>query len=191
MKKFNGGKIADFLKKYWAGILIIILLIAVATSSVEIYKEEVLNIDPSIEYVEQKTVFLSSEKIDTLNPVISQSEDTYYLSKLIYSSLFNFDENLNAVPELASEYKVDTEKAYIEITLKKGVKWHDGSSLTASDVAFTVSAMRAAGSKCPYYSKIKKINSAFAEISGSFCIASAELPFSSFGNCIFIEEFLN
>ena len=111
MKKNNGGKITDFLKKYWAGILIIILLIAVVTSSVEIYKEEVLNIDPSIEYVEQKTVFLSSEKIDTLNPVISQSEDTYYLSKLIYSSLFNFDENLNAVPELASEYKVDTEQA--------------------------------------------------------------------------------
>ena len=162
MKKINGDKITDFLKNYWAGILIIILVIAVVTSSVEIYKEEVLNIDPSIEYVEQKTVFLSSGKIDTLNPVISQSEDTYYLSKLIYSSLFNFDENLNAVPELASEYKVDTEKAYIEITLKKGVKWHDGSSLTASDVAFTVSAMRSAGSKCPYYNKIKKINSAFA-----------------------------
>ena len=162
MKKINADKITDFLKNYWAGILIIILVIAVVTSSVEIYKEEVLNIDPSIEYVEQKTVFLSSEKIDTLNPVISQSEDTYYLSKLIYSSLFNFDENLNAVPELASEYKVDTEKAYIEITLKKGVKWHDGSSLTASDVAFTVSAMRSAGSKCPYYNKIKKINSAFA-----------------------------
>lgn len=162
MKKINADKITDFLKNYWAGILIIILVIAVVTSSVEIYKEEVLNIDPSIEYVEQKTVFLSSGKIDTLNPVISQSEDTYYLSKLIYSSLFNFDENLNAVPELASEYKVDTEKAYIEITLKKGVKWHDGRSLTASDVAFTVSAMRAAGSKCPYYNKIKKINSAFA-----------------------------
>ena len=162
MKKINADKITDFLKNYWAGILIIILVIAVVTSSVEIYKEEVLNIDPSIEYVEQKTVFLSSGKIDTLNPAISQSEDTYYLSKLIYSSLFNFDENLNAVPELASEYKVDTEKAYIEITLKKGVKWHDGSSLTASDVAFTVSAMRSAGSKCPYYNKIKKINSAFA-----------------------------
>lgn len=162
MKIINRDKITDFLKNYWAGILIIILVIAVVTSSVEIYKEEVLNIDPSIEYVEQKTVFLSSGKIDTLNPVISQSEDTYYLSKLIYSSLFNFDENLNAVPELASEYKVDTEKAYIEITLKKGVKWHDGSSLTASDVAFTVSAMRSAGSKCPYYNKIKKINSAFA-----------------------------
>ena len=103
MKKFSGDKIIDYLKKYWIGILIIILVIAVASSSVEIYKEEVLNIDPSIEYAEQKTLYLSSEKIDTLNPIVSQSEDVYYISKLLYSSLFNFDENLNTVPELAEK----------------------------------------------------------------------------------------
>lgn len=163
MKKFSGGKIADFLKKYWMGVLIIILVIAVASSSVEIYREEVLNIDPSVEYMEQNTLFLSSEEIDTLNPVISQSKDTYYLSKLIYSSLFNYDENLSAIPELAAEYTINTEKAYIEITLKKGVKWHNGKNLTASDVAFTVRTMKSAGSRCPYYNKIRKINSAFAK----------------------------
>lgn len=162
MKNFKDGKIADFLKKYWMGILIIILVIAFTASSIEIYREEVLNIDPSIEYIQQQTLFLSSEKIDTLNPLISQSEDTYFLSKLIYSSLFSFDENLSVVPELVSEYTIDTERAYIEITLKEGIKWHDGRALTASDVAFTVSAIRAAGSKGPYYDKVKKINSAFA-----------------------------
>ena len=161
MKKLNGSKITDFFKRYWMGVVIIILVVAVMASSVEIYREEVLNIDPTIEYIEQKTLFLSAEEIDTLNPVISGSEDTYYLSKLIYSSLFNFDENLNVVPELVSEYEINTEKAYIDITLKKGVKWHNGKTLTANDVAFTVSAMRAAGSACPYYNKIKKINSAF------------------------------
>ena len=161
MKKFSGDKIAGFLKKYWIGILIIILVIAVASSSVEIYREEVLNIDPSIEYVEQKTLYLSSEKIDTLNPIVSQSEDVYYISKLLYSSLFNFDENLNTVPELAEKYTIDTEKAYIEITLKKGVKWHNGNTLKVSDITFTINAMKAAGSSCPYYNKVKKINSAF------------------------------
>ena len=100
MKKLNGSKITDFFKRYWMGVVIIILVVAVMASSVEIYREEVLNIDPTIEYIEQKTLFLSAEEIDTLNPVISGSEDTYYLSKLIYSSLFNFDENLNVVPEL-------------------------------------------------------------------------------------------
>ena len=163
MKRSNGGTISNFFKKYWAGILAFILIIAVILSSVEIYREEVLNIDPDVEYIEQKTLYLSSEEIDTLNPVVSQSEDVYYLSKLIYSSLFTFDENMGIIPDLVSEYSINTDRAYIEITLKKGVKWHDGKKLKAADVAFTVNTMRSAGKSCPYYKKIKKINSAYAK----------------------------
>ena len=129
MKNNNGGKISYFLKKYWAAILALVLVIAVVLSSVEIYREEVLNIDPDIEYEEQKTLYLSSEKIDILNPVISQSEDVYCLSKLIYSSLFTFDENLSIIPDLVSEYSVNTDRAYIEITLREGVKWHQGKTI--------------------------------------------------------------
>ena len=163
MKKNNGGKISNFFKKYWAAILALILTFAVTLSSVEIYREEVLNIDPDIEYEEQNTLYLPSEEIDTLNPVISQSEDVYYLSKLIYSSLFTFDENLGIEPGLVSEYSINTDRAFVEITLKKGVKWHDGKTLKASDVAFTVNTMKAAGKSCPYYDKVKKINSSYAK----------------------------
>ena len=70
-------------------------------------------------------------------------------------------DSLNTVPELAEKYTIDTEKAYIEITLKKGVKWHNGNTLKVSDITFTINAMKAAGSSCPYYNKVKKINSAF------------------------------
>lgn len=161
MKKNNGSKILDFMKKYWIGVVIIILIFAVILSSVEIYKEEVLNIDPSIEYIEQDTLFLSSETIDTLNPVISQSEDVYYISKLIYDGLYDYDENMSVIPRLASEYTINTEKAFIEVTLKDGIKWHNGNNLKASDVVFTINAMKAAGSKCPYYNKISRIHSAF------------------------------
>ena len=161
MKKNNGSKILDFMKKYWIGVVIIILIFAVILSSVEIYKEEVLNIDPSIEYIEQDTLFLSSETIDTLNPVISQSEDVYYISKLIYDGLYDYDENMSVIPRLASEYTINTEKAFIEVTLKDGIKWHNGNNLKASDVVFTINAMKAAGSKCPYYNMISRIHSAF------------------------------
>lgn len=36
MKNNNGGKISYFLKKYWAAILALVLVIAVVLSSVEI-----------------------------------------------------------------------------------------------------------------------------------------------------------
>lgn len=169
-KNRKTGRIAEFFKKYWIGVLAAVLVVAVASSSVEIYKEEVLNIDPDIEYVVQDTIFLPSENIDTLNPVISQSEDVYYISKLIYSSLFTFDENLNVTPELVEEYTVNTDRAYIDITLKEGIKWHNGKTLKATDVAFTINAMKYAGTKCPYYDKVKKINSAFARSTSEITI---------------------
>lgn len=162
MSKLSSRKKIRLLKKIIPVLFAAVLIIAVAVSSVDFYKEEVLNIDPDLEYSEQDTVYLSSERIDTLNPVISQSEDVYYLSKLIYSSLFTYDENLNLKPELTGEYEINTEKAYINITLEEDVMFHDGEELRASDVAFTINAMKAAGTACPYYDKIKKINSAFA-----------------------------
>lgn len=155
-------KTPGYLAKIGSLVLVAVILAAVAFSGVEIYKEEVLHIDPDVEYKEQKTVYLSSERIDTLNPVISNSEDVYYISKLIYSSLFTFDENLGIQPDLVESYEIDTEKAYIEIKLRNDVKWHNGSTLKAEDVSFTINTMKSAGSECPYYSKMSKINSSFA-----------------------------
>ena len=146
-----------FLKKYWIGVVAILLIIAVVLSSVEIYKEEVLNIDPDIEYVEKSALNFCAERIDTLNPLVSQSEDVYYISKLIYDPLFDFDENMGVTPCLVDSYTVNTEKASIKIKLKSGIKWHDGSKLTASDVKFTVDAIKQVGSKSPYYDKASKI----------------------------------
>lgn len=162
MNNKRSKKHYSLLKKIVPALFAAVVIAAVAVSSVDIYKEEVLNIDPDLEYTEQETIYLSSERIDTLNPVISQSEDVYYISKLIYSSLFTYDENLGIKPELVESYEINTEKAYIEVTLKEGILFHDGEELRASDVAFTINTMKAAGSSCPYYDKIRKINSAFA-----------------------------
>ena len=158
----NSSRKRHILLKTMVPLLIVAIIAAyVVTSGVDMYKEEVLHLDPGYVYTEQDTVYLSSERIDTLNPVISDSIDVYYLSQLIYSSLFVFDENLGVKPDLVDTYEINTEKAYIEIKLKKDILFHDGEELTASDVTFTINTMKAAGTSCPYYDKIKKINSAF------------------------------
>lgn len=166
------------LKKYWVILAVAVILLAAVLSSVEIYKEEVLNIDPDIKYEAQNTLYFAAESIDTLNPLLSQSEDTYYLSKLIYNSLFEYDENLSAVPELVESYTVNTERACIELTLKKKVKWHDGKTLKADDVRFTVNAIKAAGSTSPYYAKASKIVA--VNVSGTY---QCSIYFSNNYNC--------
>lgn len=153
------SKAFKFVKKYWLIIVIAIAAVIVALSSVNIYREEVLEIDPDVTYTRQDTLYFASEPIDTLNPIVSVSEDTYYLSKLIYNSLFDYTDDLNVAGELAESFEVNTEKAYVDITLRNGVKWHDGGDLTASDVRFTVNAIKSAGSKSLYYDSVSKIHS--------------------------------
>lgn len=156
--------IFKFLKKFWIPILAVIVIITVVVSSVDIYKEEVLHIDPDVQYEKGDKLYFSSGAMDTLNPIVSQSQDTYYVSKLIYNSLFDYTDEFNVAGELAESYTVDTEKAKIDITLKSGVKWHDGSSLKAGDVRFTVNAIKAYGSKGIYYDKASKIQ--YVQVSG-------------------------
>lgn len=155
----ENSKFSGFLRKYWIPISAAVVLTAVIVSSVGIYKEEVLNIDPDVEYEEGGKLYFAANAIDTLNPVVSKSSDIYYISKLIYDGLFDYTDDFNVACDLADSYKVDAEKAKVEITLKEGIKWHDGSSFTASDVRFTVNAIKSYGSKGVYYEKASKIYS--------------------------------
>ena len=98
--------VAEFLKRTWLLLLVIAIVVAAGISSVEIIKEEVLKIDPDVRYEESKTLYLSCESLDTLNPILSKSEDVFHLSKLIYNSLFDYDETLNVVPELLGGEKM-------------------------------------------------------------------------------------
>lgn len=151
------ANIIVFLKQTWIIILAVLIVVVAGISSVEIYKEEVLKIDPDVEYVESGTLYFSCEGLDTLNPILSKSEDVYHLSKLIYNSLFDFDETLNVVPELVESYTVSTTAGKVSIKLREDVTWQDGSKFTARDVQYTINAIMSAGSKSIYYEKASKI----------------------------------
>ena len=156
--KINMNTILLFLKKTWFIFVIGLILTIGFFTTVEIYKEEILNIDPDVEYKTSGTISLSCEPLDTLNPLLSQSEDIYHLSKLIYNSLFEYDETMNAVPELVSEYTVDRDRGKITLMLKEGITWHDGSKLKASDVSYTINAIKNAGTNSLYYEAASKIS---------------------------------
>ncbi|MFO8101118.1 MAG: ABC transporter substrate-binding protein [Dehalococcoidia bacterium] len=61
----------------------------------------------------------------------------YIRSSFIFDTLIWKDED-GFIPALAEEWNYDeSDNAYI-FTLQESIKWHDGESLTAEDVAFTV-----------------------------------------------------
>ena len=72
-EKRTKNRISEIFSKYWIVLLIVVLLTATIIATVQIYRDEVVDPDSLIEYEYQDTLYIGTEKIDTLNPAISQS----------------------------------------------------------------------------------------------------------------------
>lgn len=114
-------------------------------------------------YKKSSTVNFAISNIRTLNPVVSQDEDTYYISKLIYQSLFSLDENLIPQNDLASDYTIGKNGKSVTIKLDSKARFSDGEKVTASDVVFSINAYKQAGDKSIYGDYVSCIAAAAAK----------------------------
>lgn len=149
--------------------LIILALLIVAASGCELNKEnldnaaeeeeteEVVNYTPE----EGGEIILPLTNFSTLNPLMTENSSYYYFSKLIFESLFEFDDNLNVKEQLVKNYSISDNGRTIEISLKDNVFWHDGEPLKSGDIEFTVNTIKYANTDSTY----KKM---FTDAVGSF-----------------------
>ena len=77
-----------------------------------------------------------------INPVIAKSDSDRDLAQLIYSGLLRATPLGALVPDLAKSYTVSPDGLTYTFTLKDGLVWHDGVTLTSADVAFTIDKVR-------------------------------------------------
>ena len=68
-----------------------------------------------------------------------------------------FDENYNLQPKLVDSYNISSNNKSIDITLKDNIKWHNGQSLTASDVKYTYDLIKK-NTDSSYYSLVSNIS---------------------------------
>ncbi len=80
---------------------------------------------------------LSSSTADTLDPAKGALSTDYVRHYMLYSGLTRYDSNLRAQPALAKEIVTDDRLTW-QIRLHSGVHFHDGSPLTADDVAYSL-----------------------------------------------------
>lgn len=88
-----------------------------------------------------------------INPLLSQSDADRDLVKLIYSGLLKYNPEGKLVPDLAKSYELSGDELNYTIYLKENALWHDGTSLTADDVIFTVQIAQNAD-----YGSLQRIN---------------------------------
>ena len=57
---------------------------------------------------------------------------------MIYDTLFGLDENFNVKPQMVDTYTVSSNKMVYTFTLRSGLKWHDGTSVTSKDCVASI-----------------------------------------------------
>lgn len=75
------------------------------------------------------------------NPIYSDSVYDSWVAGLVFEGLISNDEQGNPTPLIAKEWKVSEDGKTYTFTLNQGVKFSDGTELTAEDVAFTYTAI--------------------------------------------------
>lgn len=86
------------------------------------------------------------------NPLYASGSVDGAVSKLVFSSLFEYDRYNNLVGDLATHYSVDEEGMVYTVYLRDDVLWHDGERFTAEDVVFTYETITNPDARSPLFS---------------------------------------
>ena len=71
-----------------------------------------------------------------LDPGVGTDEASQKMHQLLYSSLVKIDGSLRVVPDLATRFETADSQTYVA-AIPAGVRFHDGRTMTAEDVAYT------------------------------------------------------
>jgi peptide/nickel transport system substrate-binding protein len=83
----------------------------------------------------------------------------WWAKEFMYDSLMEFDRDLNVQPALAESVETPDELTYI-FHLRRGVKFHDGTEMTAKDVKYSLdNAMKPPepGAPVPYFANVASV----------------------------------
>ncbi len=80
----------------------------------------------------------ASGPADTLDPILLASSIDYERSRQIFNSLTRLSNKLTATPELALEFIPNGDATVWTFKLREGVEFHDGKTMTADDVIYSM-----------------------------------------------------
>ncbi len=79
---------------------------------------------------------------NNLDPRVGTDEVSQKIQQLVYSTLFALNDRLEVVGLLAERWDSPTPTTYL-VTLRQGVRFHDGHELTSDDVVYTFTSLLA------------------------------------------------
>lgn len=117
-------------------------------------------------------------KITTLNPLYATSPAEQSVSKLLFSSLFRYDDTGALSGDLATGYQVDGTGRNYTVSLHKKAYWHDGKPVTVDDILFTIETIKKPSSGAVQSASWKGIEAKrINDVTIMFTLPAAYAPF--------------
>ncbi len=160
-------------------ILLALLLLCGCSNNIDLTDE--ITPDEDLTPVKGGEIRLFCDVPDTLNPIVTGYKSVAEAMYLVYDGLFRTENDFSATPVLSSGYTAYEGNTRYVVRLKKGVKFHDGSSFGAEDVVATVDKIRQSASK--YNVNLGNVESCSAQSDGSV-VFNLTAPQSNFVNLL-------
>lgn len=88
-------------------------------------------------------------QIDTMNPLYLTTPSEASVSRLLFSSLYNYDETGHLHQDIIKSLTVDASGRVYTATIRDDVAWHDKTPLLASDIVYTVNLIKNPSARSP------------------------------------------
>lgn len=114
-----------------------------------------------------------------INPIYGETNDIdRTLIDLIFSGLMTYDNHGKIIKDLADSYEISADGKIYDFKLKDNIFWHDGKSLTAEDIIFTIKTIQNSDYKSPL--RANWIDVQVEKVSSKSVRFILKTPYSSF-----------
>ena len=112
------------------------------------------------------TVQLGSNP-ETLDPAVNSAIDGANTLITVFEPLLLIDENNEVIPGQAESYTVSEDGLTWTFTMRDGLKWSDGSDLTAKDFEYSFKRLAAPDTAAPYAETVVGMIDGYADATGN------------------------
>ncbi len=77
----------------------------------------------------------------SFDPVFAQVNNVTMHGAMVYDQLFGWDDKMNVQPQMVDTWKISDDRVLYTFTLRRGLKFHDGTDVTTRDVIASLKRM--------------------------------------------------
>jgi peptide/nickel transport system substrate-binding protein len=139
----HGGGKKRWLKRLLA-LLLVIVLVAAGWFIYDRFIKAKPSAAPSAQSKDIPLLKIGMEGADygSFYPAMSTNEHAYIVNAQVFEGLVRYEDKSKIVPDLASDWSNPDGKTWI-FNLKNGIKFHDGNTVGADDVKYSIDTVKA------------------------------------------------